>query len=120
MTHPFPGLAPLGAARFTPVGDRVARLLDTRQDVVIMQGEAPLPPEGAIRDAAPVATTLRVADGRHAAKPVARAPAADPGVPPAAGGGAPAAEMIRVNHYGADAPVETARRSLAAPDAAAR
>ncbi|MFE1439747.1 pyridoxal-phosphate-dependent aminotransferase family protein [Streptomyces sp. NPDC058739] len=73
-----------------------------------------------LRDAAPVATTLRVTDGRHAAELVARALAADPGVPLAAGGGALAAEMIRVNHYGADASVETARRSLAALDAAAR
>ncbi|WP_141309034.1 pyridoxal-phosphate-dependent aminotransferase family protein [Streptomyces spinoverrucosus] len=49
MTHPFLDLPPLSAAHFAAIEDRVARLLDTRQDVVIMQGEALLPLEGAIR-----------------------------------------------------------------------
>ncbi len=46
MTHPFLDLAPLSAAHFAAIEDRVARLLDTEQDVVIMQGEALLPLEG--------------------------------------------------------------------------
>lgn len=49
MTHPFLDLPPLSAAHFASIEDRVARLLDTAQDVVIMQGEALLPLEGAIR-----------------------------------------------------------------------
>ncbi|MET8750565.1 aminotransferase class V-fold PLP-dependent enzyme [Streptomyces sp. NPDC004667] len=47
--------------------------------------------------AAPVATTLRVAD---ASLVVAKALSADPSAPLAAGGGALAQEMVRVNHYG--------------------
>ncbi len=43
MTHPFLDLAPLSAAHFAAIEDRVARLLSTEQDVVIMQGEALLP-----------------------------------------------------------------------------
>ncbi|WP_328367020.1 aminotransferase class V-fold PLP-dependent enzyme [Streptomyces sp. NBC_00445] len=57
MAHPFLDLAPLSAAHFASVEDRVARLLGTRQDVVIMQGEALLPLEGAIRAAAGPGTT---------------------------------------------------------------
>ncbi|MEU5754972.1 aminotransferase class V-fold PLP-dependent enzyme [Streptomyces sp. NPDC047829] len=52
MTHPFLDLAPLSAGRFAAIEDRVARLLGTGQDVVIMQGEALLPLESAIRAAA--------------------------------------------------------------------
>ncbi|MFJ3923522.1 pyridoxal-phosphate-dependent aminotransferase family protein [Streptomyces sp. NPDC090022] len=48
-------------------------------------------------EAAPVATTLRVAD---ASLVVAKALAADPAAVLAAGGGALAREMVRVNHYG--------------------
>ncbi|MFE2580632.1 pyridoxal-phosphate-dependent aminotransferase family protein [Streptomyces sp. NPDC059378] len=66
------------------------------------------------RDAAPVATTLRTTSGVVASELVARALAADPALPLAAGGGALAKEMIRVNHYGADATVEAVRASLAA------
>jgi aspartate aminotransferase-like enzyme len=64
---------------------------------------------------------------------VARALRTDPALPLAAGGGALAAEMIRVNHYGPWATREVVRDSLAAlgaalaerglptdPDAAAR
>ncbi|GAA3800615.1 hypothetical protein GCM10022206_44530 [Streptomyces chiangmaiensis] len=40
------------------------------------------------------------------------------GAPLTAGGGALAKEMIRVNHYGADATVEVVRASLAALGAA--
>ncbi|EST22357.1 pyridoxal-phosphate-dependent aminotransferase family protein [Streptomyces roseochromogenus] len=65
-------------------------------------------------DAAPVATTLRVPSGVVASELVARALASDPALPLAAGGGALAKEMIRVNHYGADASTETVRRCLAA------
>ncbi|MEU9668286.1 aminotransferase class V-fold PLP-dependent enzyme [Streptomyces bobili] len=66
MTHPFLDLAPLSAARFASVEDRVARLLGTRQDVVIMQGEALLPLEGAIRGTAgPGTTALNVITGPY-------------------------------------------------------
>ncbi|MEV0635530.1 aminotransferase class V-fold PLP-dependent enzyme [Streptomyces sp. NPDC050619] len=66
MTHPFLDLAPLSAARFASIEDRVARLLDTRQDIVTMQGEALLPLEGAIRSAAgPGTTALNVITGPY-------------------------------------------------------
>ncbi|MEW2572819.1 aminotransferase class V-fold PLP-dependent enzyme [Streptomyces sp. NPDC047070] len=66
MTHPFLDLAPLSAARFAAIEDRVARLLSTEQDVVIMQGEALLPLEGAIRGAAgPGTTALNVITGPY-------------------------------------------------------
>ncbi|MDT9696067.1 aminotransferase class V-fold PLP-dependent enzyme [Streptomyces sp. P17] len=66
MTHPFLDLAPLSAAQFASIEDRVARLLGTRQDVVIMQGEALLPLEGAIRSAAgPGTTALNVITGPY-------------------------------------------------------
>ncbi|WP_210575642.1 alanine--glyoxylate aminotransferase family protein [Streptomyces sp. GESEQ-4] len=66
MAHPFLDLAPLSAAHFASVEDRVARLLGTRQDVVIMQGEALLPLEGAIRAAAgPGTTALNVITGPY-------------------------------------------------------
>ncbi|MFJ6661480.1 pyridoxal-phosphate-dependent aminotransferase family protein [Streptomyces sp. NPDC091377] len=64
--HPFLDLAPLSAARFAAIEDRVARLLDTRQDVVITQGEALLPLEGAIRaTAGPGTTALNVITGPY-------------------------------------------------------
>ncbi len=66
------------------------------------------------RDAAPVATTLRAPAGVVASELVGRALEADPAVPVAAGGGALAKEMIRVNHYGADATPGAVRASLAA------
>ncbi|MEU0146894.1 aminotransferase class V-fold PLP-dependent enzyme [Streptomyces sp. NPDC006288] len=66
------------------------------------------------RDAAPVATTLRVPAGVDAAAVVARALAADPSLPLIAGGGALSKEMIRVNHYGGDATREAVLSSLAA------
>ncbi|MPY45493.1 alanine--glyoxylate aminotransferase family protein, partial [Streptomyces phyllanthi] len=66
MTHPFLDLAPLSAARFAAIEDRVARLLATDQDVVIMQGEALLPLEGAIRGTAgPGTTALNVVTGPY-------------------------------------------------------
>ncbi|MFK4149011.1 pyridoxal-phosphate-dependent aminotransferase family protein [Streptomyces sp. NPDC004065] len=66
MTHPLLDLAPLSAARFASIEDRVARLLGTEQDVVIMQGEALLPLEGAIRGAAgPGTTALNVITGPY-------------------------------------------------------
>ncbi|MCX2922758.1 pyridoxal-phosphate-dependent aminotransferase family protein [Streptomyces sp. NEAU-W12] len=65
-THPFLGLAPLSAAHFASIEDGVARLLNTTQDVVIMQGEALLPLEGAIRAAAgPGTTALNVVTGPY-------------------------------------------------------
>lgn len=66
VTHPFLDLAPLSAARFASIEDRVARLLGTEQDVVIMQGEALLPLEGAIRaTAGPGTTALNVITGPY-------------------------------------------------------
>ncbi|BFO20436.1 alanine--glyoxylate aminotransferase family protein [Streptomyces sp. KM77-8] len=66
MTHPFLDLPPLSAAHFASVEDGVARLLCTEQDVVIMQGEALLPLEGAIRaTAGPGTTALNVITGPY-------------------------------------------------------
>ncbi|MFJ4623550.1 pyridoxal-phosphate-dependent aminotransferase family protein [Streptomyces sp. NPDC088812] len=66
MTHPFLDLAPLSAGRFASIEDRVARLLSTEQNVVIMQGEALLPLEGAIRaTAGPGTTALNVITGPY-------------------------------------------------------
>ncbi|MEU6589419.1 aminotransferase class V-fold PLP-dependent enzyme [Streptomyces sp. NPDC046881] len=70
------------------------------------------------RDAAPVATTLRVPSGVVASELVARALASEPALPLAAGGGALAKEMIRVNHYGPDATRDAVQDSLAALGAA--
>ncbi|OAR25248.1 aspartate aminotransferase [Streptomyces sp. ERV7] len=70
------------------------------------------------RDAAPVATTLRTPEGVDASELVAEALAADPALPLIAGGGALAKEMIRVNHYGADATPAAVRGSLVALGAA--
>lgn len=66
MTHPFLDLAPLSAARFASIEDRVARLLRTEQDVVITQGEALLPLEGALRSVAgPWTKALNVVTGPY-------------------------------------------------------
>ncbi|GAA3793264.1 alanine--glyoxylate aminotransferase family protein [Streptomyces coacervatus] len=66
MTHPFLDLPPLSAAHFASIEDRVARLLGTGQDVVIMQGEALLPLEGAIRGTAgPGTVALNVITGPY-------------------------------------------------------
>ncbi|MGW1022706.1 pyridoxal-phosphate-dependent aminotransferase family protein [Streptomyces sp. NPDC002577] len=66
MTHPFLDLAPLSAARFAAIEQRVVRLLSTEQDVVITQGEALLPLEGCIRGAArPGTTALNVITGPY-------------------------------------------------------
>ncbi|GAA2563310.1 MULTISPECIES: pyridoxal-phosphate-dependent aminotransferase family protein [Streptomyces] len=66
MTHPLLDLAPLSAAHFASIEDRVARLLRTEQDVVITQGEALLPLEGAIRaTAGPGTTALNVITGPY-------------------------------------------------------
>ncbi|MEI7030027.1 pyridoxal-phosphate-dependent aminotransferase family protein [Streptomyces pratensis] len=66
------------------------------------------------RDAAPVATTLRAPAGTDAAALVARARSTDPAAPLVAGGGALSKEMIRVNHYGAEATRGAVLASLAA------
>ncbi|WP_027761938.1 aminotransferase class V-fold PLP-dependent enzyme [Streptomyces sp. AA1529] len=67
------------------------------------------------RDAAPAATTLRVpADDVDAREVVAAALTADPGVPLQAAGGALAAEVLRVNHYGRSADRTVVRDTLAA------
>ncbi|MFF9690968.1 pyridoxal-phosphate-dependent aminotransferase family protein [Streptomyces sp. NPDC014623] len=66
MTHPFLDLAPLTAARFAAIERRVAALLATEQDVVIMQGEALLPLEGCIRGGArPGSAALNVVTGPY-------------------------------------------------------
>ncbi|WKX71873.1 alanine--glyoxylate aminotransferase family protein [Streptomyces sp. XD-27] len=65
------------------------------------------------RDAAPVATTLRAPAALDARDLVAASVAAD-SLPLVAGGGALAKEMIRVNHYGPDASLETVVRTLSA------
>lgn len=65
--------------------------------------------------AAPVATTLRVAE---ASAVVAKALETDPAAPLAAGGGALAGEMVRVNHYGPAASLPAVRASLTALAAA--
>ncbi|MFI1417808.1 pyridoxal-phosphate-dependent aminotransferase family protein [Streptomyces sp. NPDC020731] len=66
MTHLLLDLPPLSAAHFASIEDRVARLLSTGQDVVIMQGEALLPLEGAIRaTAGPGTTALNVVTGPY-------------------------------------------------------
>ncbi|MFI6350909.1 pyridoxal-phosphate-dependent aminotransferase family protein [Streptomyces sp. NPDC050560] len=65
-------------------------------------------------DAAPVATTLRTPPGVDASEVVARALDAEPDLPLAAGGGALAGEMIRVNHYGPHATAEAVGACLTA------
>ncbi|MEU9299300.1 aminotransferase class V-fold PLP-dependent enzyme [Streptomyces sp. NPDC048269] len=66
---------------------------------------------GRAAEAAPVATTLRVAD---ASLVVAKALASDPAAPLASGGGALAREMVRVNHYGSAASLPVVQGSLTA------
>ncbi|GLX36337.1 aspartate aminotransferase [Streptomyces roseochromogenus] len=61
--------------------------------------------------AAPVATTLRIPE---ASLVVAKALSADPAAPLAAGGGALAQEMVRVNHYGPAASPEAVAAALGA------
>ncbi|MFE9247374.1 pyridoxal-phosphate-dependent aminotransferase family protein [Streptomyces sp. NPDC007088] len=68
----------------------------------------------AARDAAPVATTLRVPEGVDAGELVAKALAGDSTLPLAAGGGALAREMVRVNHYGPLAAENVVRSCVAA------
>ncbi|MDI3421450.1 pyridoxal-phosphate-dependent aminotransferase family protein [Streptomyces luteolus] len=66
MTHPFLDLAPLTPAHFAAIEQRVARLMRTEQDVVIMQGEALLPLEAGIRSGArPGSTALNVVTGPY-------------------------------------------------------
>lgn len=66
MTHPYLDLAPYTAAQFADVERRLARLMSTEHDVVIMQGEALLPLEGCIRGVAgPDTTALNVITGPY-------------------------------------------------------
>ncbi|MFG3258863.1 pyridoxal-phosphate-dependent aminotransferase family protein [Streptomyces sp. NPDC048172] len=59
-------LPPLGAERFAAIEDKVAALLRTRSDVVVMQGEALLPLEACIRSAAPRGSTaLNIVTGPY-------------------------------------------------------
>jgi aspartate aminotransferase-like enzyme len=72
------------------------------------------------RDAAPVATTVRTPPGIHAGRLAAAALSADPAVPLAAGGGALATDLLRVDHYGPAADPAVVDRTLAALSAALR
>ncbi|WP_329212415.1 aminotransferase class V-fold PLP-dependent enzyme [Streptomyces sp. NBC_00683] len=66
MTHPLLDLPPLTAAHFAAIERRVADLLATEQDVVIMQGEALLPLEGCIRGGAGAGSTaLNIVTGPY-------------------------------------------------------
>ncbi|GHJ38440.1 alanine--glyoxylate aminotransferase family protein [Streptomyces sp. TS71-3] len=86
----------------TVMGRHAAAAAATRAGAVALGGGLePFVPD--VRAAAPVATTLRVPADADAASLVARALAADPALPLAAGGGALAGEMIRINHYGPEA-----------------
>ncbi|WP_051966206.1 pyridoxal-phosphate-dependent aminotransferase family protein [Kitasatospora mediocidica] len=59
-------LPPLTAARFAAIEDRVAALLRTGNDVVVMQGEALLPLEAAVKGAAhPGSTALNIVTGPY-------------------------------------------------------
>ncbi|WP_405011137.1 pyridoxal-phosphate-dependent aminotransferase family protein [Kitasatospora sp. NBC_01539] len=68
--------------------------------------------------AAPVATTVRTPAGLDARELAAAALRSDPAVPVQAGGGALAAEMLRINHYGPAAALGTVQASLTALAAA--
>ncbi|MFF5707052.1 aminotransferase class V-fold PLP-dependent enzyme [Streptomyces sp. NPDC012794] len=66
MTHPLLDLPPLTAEHFASIERGVARLLDTRNDVVVTQGEALLPLEGCIRSGArPGSTALNIVTGPY-------------------------------------------------------
>ncbi|MEV6972583.1 aminotransferase class V-fold PLP-dependent enzyme [Kitasatospora sp. NPDC093806] len=84
----------------------------TRAGVRALGTLTPFVPEDA--HAAPVATTLRTPAGTHAATLAAEVLRLDPSLPVQAGGGALAAEMIRVNHYGPAATPDTVRATLTA------
>lgn len=59
-------LAPLGAAHFARIEDKVAALMRTRESVVAMQGEALLPLEACIRSAVrPGSTALNIITGPY-------------------------------------------------------
>ena len=59
-------LPPLDAGHFAAIEDKVAALLRTRSDVVVMQGEALLPLEACIRSAAPRGSTaLNIVTGPY-------------------------------------------------------
>ncbi|MER5636616.1 aminotransferase class V-fold PLP-dependent enzyme [Kitasatospora sp. NPDC002227] len=90
-----------------------AAALATRAGARLLPGFSPFVVED--RHAAPVATTLRTADGLRADRLVARL---DPALPVQAGGGALAAELLRVNHYGRAADLPTVLSALAALAAA--
>ncbi|MFJ4436628.1 aminotransferase class V-fold PLP-dependent enzyme [Streptomyces sp. NPDC088923] len=112
--------------RFAAEGPDVVRGRHARAAAAVRAGLAALgtpltPYVTEARDAAPVATTVRVpvaGTGPDAGTLVAKALAARPSLPLAAGGGALAAEMIRVNHYGPLAAENVVRDSLRALAAA--
>lgn len=98
--------------------DRHARAARATRAGALALGGGLEPYVHAARDAAPVATTLRVPAGVDASELVVRALAADPVLPLVAGGGALAKEMIRVNHYGPAATSGVVHSCLAALGAA--
>ncbi|AUG80233.1 aspartate aminotransferase [Kitasatospora sp. MMS16-BH015] len=81
----------------------------TRAGALALPGLSPFVPDQ--RAAAPVATTLRTADSLRADELAARL---DRALPVQAGGGALAAEMLRVNHYGSAATLPTVLSVLTA------
>ncbi|MEV4612074.1 aminotransferase class V-fold PLP-dependent enzyme [Kitasatospora sp. NPDC049258] len=66
------------------------------------------------RDAAPVATTLRTPPTLHAAELATAALRVDPSVPLQSGGGPLAATLLRVNHHGPAAALDTVLATLSA------
>ncbi|MFJ9458023.1 pyridoxal-phosphate-dependent aminotransferase family protein [Kitasatospora sp. NPDC101447] len=90
------------------IGRHRAAAAATRAGVRALGSLSPFVTEDA--HAAPVATTLRTPDGLHAGEIAARL---DPALPVQPGGGALAASMLRVNHYGAAASLDTVRACLA-------
>ncbi|MFE2287189.1 pyridoxal-phosphate-dependent aminotransferase family protein [Streptomyces sp. NPDC059443] len=103
----------IAAERLPAVTARHAAAAAATRAGAVALGIAPYVAQDAA--AAPVATTLRVPEASLVA---AKALAADPAVPLVAGGGALAQEMVRVNHYGPAASLETVRSCLVALAAA--
>ncbi|MFJ5553447.1 aminotransferase class V-fold PLP-dependent enzyme [Streptomyces sp. NPDC093225] len=83
-----------------------------RAGAVLLPGLAPY--VGSPAAAAPVASTLRVGPGLDATAVTAKALVAEPDAPLTAGGGALAATMLRVNHYGPAATLSAVTTSLTA------
>ncbi|MFE2723553.1 pyridoxal-phosphate-dependent aminotransferase family protein [Kitasatospora sp. NPDC059327] len=84
----------------------------TRAGVRVLDTVTPFVPDDA--HAAPVATTLRTPADLSAAGLAAELLRLDPALPVQPGGGALAGSMLRVNHYGTAASVDTVRATLTA------